>query len=122
MSILIYFKDLFSKFRENDTTSKNVFDHYFFGSKYYLNPTASTKDFSVLLNISSEQLDKISKVYYNCLFETLLNEYRYRYFLDELNNPINSNLTMDSIIKLSGYDDKDEFLEIVKNHKNNINI
>jgi hypothetical protein len=99
-----------------------VFDHYFFGSKYYLNPTASTEDFSVLLNISSEQLDKISKVYYNCLFETLLNEHRYRYFLDELNNPINSNLTMDSIIRLSGYDDKDEFLEIVKNHKNNINI
>jgi hypothetical protein len=122
MSILIYFKDLFSKFRENDAASKNVFDHYFFGSKYYLHPTASKEDFSVLLNISPEQLDKISKVYYNCLFETLLNEYRYRYFLDELNNPINSNLTMDSIIRLSGYDDKDEFLEIVKNHKNNINI
>jgi hypothetical protein len=122
MSLLIYFKDLFSKFRENDSTSKNVFDHYFFDSKYYLNPTASAEDFSVLLNISPDQLDKISKVYYNCLFETLLNEHRYKYFLDELNNPINSNLTMDSIIKLSGYYDKDEFLEIVKNHKNNINI
>jgi hypothetical protein len=44
------------------------------------------------------------------------------YFLDELKNPINSNLTMDSIIKLSGYDDKDNFLEVVKNRAKSHNI
>jgi hypothetical protein len=122
MSVLNFFKDFYVKYRQNDPTSKTVFDHYFFDSKYYLQPTASSEDFSGLLNISPERLDQISKVYYNCLFETLLNEHRYVYFLDELNNPINSNLTMDSIIKLCGYDSKDKFLEVVKNHTNNIHI
>jgi AraC-like DNA-binding protein len=122
MSLIHFFKDFILKFRQNDTTSKSVFDHYFFDSKYYLQPTASIEDFSELINISPDHLNHISKVYYNCLFETLLNEYRYNYFLDELNNPINSNLTMDSVIKLCGYDSKDKFLDVVKNHTNNINI
>ena len=118
MSLLNFFKEYFSKYRQNEPTSKTVFDHYFFESKYYLQPTASSEDFSSLLNISTEQLDHISKIYYNCLFEKLLNEHRYDYFLDELNNPINSNLTMDSIIKHCGYDDKDKFLEVVKKNTN----
>ena len=122
MSLFIFFKDIYLKFRQNDSGRKNVFDHYFFNSKYYLHPTASTEDFSSLLNISPDQLDHISKVYYNCLFETLLNEHRYNYFLDELNNPINANLSMESVIKLCGYDSKDKFLEVVKNHTNNNNI
>ena len=122
MSLTHFFKDFFLKFRQNEPTSKNVFDHYFFDSKYYLHPSASIEDFSSLLNISSDELDCISKVYYNCLFKTLLNEYRYLYFLDELKNPINSNLPMDSIIKLSGYDDKNNFLEVVKNKSNSHNI
>jgi hypothetical protein len=118
MSVLNFFKEFVSKYRQNDSSSKNVFDHYFFDSKYYLQPTASIEDFSNLLNISPDKLDHISKVYYNCVFETLLNEHRYVYFLEELNNPINSNLTMDSIIKLSGYDDKNKFLEVVKKNSN----
>lgn len=122
MSLTHFFKDFFLKFRQNEPTSKNVFDHYFFDSKYYLHPSASIEDFSSLLNISSDELDCISKVYYNCTFKTLLNEYRYLYFLDELKNPINSNLPMDSIIKLSGYDDKNNFLEVVKNKSNSHNI
>ena len=122
MSLTHFFKDFFLKFRQNEPTSKNIFDHYFFDSKYYLHPSASIEDFSSLLNISSDELDCISKVYYNCLFKTLLNEYRYLYFLDELKNPINSNLPMDSIIKLSGYDDKNNFLEVVKNKSNSHNI
>ena len=122
MSLIHFFKDFILKFRQNEPTSKNIFDHYFFDSKYYLHQTASIEDFASLLNISPDQLDCISKVYYNCLFKTLLNEYRYLYFLDELKNPINSNLTIDSIIKLSGYDDKDNFLEVVKNRAKSHNI
>ena len=121
-SLIHFLKSFFFKFRQNDSTSKKVFDHYFFDSKYYLHPTASIEDFSSLLNISPDELDHISKVFYNCLFKTLLNEYRYTYFLNELKNPINSNLPMDSIIKLSGYDDKNNFLEVVKNKSNSPNI
>jgi AraC-like DNA-binding protein len=118
MSVFNFFKNFLSKYRNSDPDYKTVFDHYFFDSKYYLNPTASIEDFSSLLNVSPAHLNHISKVNYNCLFETLLNEHRYVYFLDELNNPINSNLSMDSIIKLCGYDDKDKFLEVVKKNAN----
>jgi hypothetical protein len=122
MTLIHFLKSFFFKFGQNDSTSKKVFDHYFFDSKYYLHPTASIEDFSSLLNISPDELDHISKVFYNCLFKTLLNEYRYTYFLNELKNPINSNLPMDSIIKLSGSDDKNNFLEVVKNKSNSPNI
>ena len=122
MSVFNFFKNFLLKYRNSDPDYKTVFDHYFFDSKYYLNPTASIEDFSSLLNVSPAHLNHISKVNYNCLFETLLNEYRYTYFLNELKNPINSNLPMDSIIKLSGYDDKNNFFEVVKNKSNSPNI
>jgi hypothetical protein len=119
MSLYSFIKNFFSKRHSSNTAdSKSVFDHYFFDSKYYLQPNASIDNFSILLNVSPDQLNRISKVNYNCLFETLLNEHRYIHFLDELNNPINSNLSMDSIIKLCGYDDKDKFHEVVKNNAN----
>ncbi len=115
MSLFSFFKNFFSKRHSSNTAdSKSVFDHYFFDSKYYLHPNASIENFSILLNISPDQLNHISRVYYNCLFEALLNEHRYNYFLDELNNPVNANLSMDSVIKLCGYDSKDKFLEVVK--------
>jgi YesN/AraC family two-component response regulator len=118
MSLIHFFKELFSKYRNSDPDYKTVFDHYFFDSKYYLQPNASIENFSILLNVSPDQLDHISKVNYNCLFETLLNEHRYTHFLDELNNPINSKLSLDSIIKLCGYDNNDQFLEVVKKNTN----
>jgi AraC-like DNA-binding protein len=116
MSVFNYFKDLFLKYRQNDATSKNVFDHYFFDLKYYLHPTASIEDFSKLLNISPDHLNHISKVYYGCLFETLLNEHRYNLFLEELNNPVNAQLTIDSVIKFCGYDNKEQLLDFVKSN------
>jgi hypothetical protein len=119
MSLFSFIKNFFSKrHSSNNADSKSVFDHYFFDSKYYLHPNASIENFSILLNISPDQLNHISRVYYNCLFETLLNEHRYNYFLDELNNPINASLSMDSVIKLCGYDNKDQFLEVVKKNTN----
>jgi hypothetical protein len=62
-------------------------------------------------------LDKISKVNYNCFFETLLNEYRYNHLLNELESPINSNLTIESILKLSGFENNGKFKEFVKSKK-----
>ena len=111
MSLFNFFKDFFTKHRNSNSDFKIVFDHYFFDSKYYLQPNASIEDLSSLLNISPDQLDYISKVNYNCLFEILLNEHRYIYFLEELSNPINSDLTMDSIIKLCGFQDNEKFVQ-----------
>lgn len=87
MSFFYFIKDFISKYLLNDPKNKTLFKYYFFDSKYFCHSTASIEDSSILLNSSSDQLDHISKVYKNFLFETLLNDYRYKYFLDELNNP-----------------------------------
>jgi AraC-like DNA-binding protein len=120
MSVFDFFKDVILKYRQNEPSCKTVFEHYFFDLKYYLHPTASIQDFSKLLNISPNQLNHISKVNYDCLFETLLNEHRYKHFLNELESPINSNLTIESIFKLSGFEDNDKFIDFVKSKNNSV--
>lgn len=117
MSIFYFLKDCISKYLFNGPTSKTVFDHYFFDLKYYLHKDASIGDFSTLLNICPEQLDQISKTFYNSSFETLLNEHRYIHFMNELESPLNSNLSLESIIKLCGYQNNNKFVEYV-NDKN----
>ena len=120
MSLLIYFKDIISKFRSSDAHDKNVFDHYFFDLKYYLHKDASIQDFSLLLNVSSDKLNKIAKENYNLTFPILINEYRYRHCMCELENPVNVNLSVDSIIKLCGYTANDKFVEFVKERHKSI--
>jgi hypothetical protein len=117
MSLIHFFKDFYLKFRQNDPSSKNVFDHYFFDLKYYLHKDASIEDFSILLNVCPEQLDQISRTFYNSSFEILINEHRYIHFMNELESPVNSNLSFDSIIKLCGYENNNKFVEYV-NEKN----
>ena len=114
MSLFNLFKDFFLKYRFNDPTSKTVFDHYFFDSKYYLQKNASAQDFAPVLNIEAERLDKISMSYYGLLFIELINEYRYQHFMQEMKNPFNENLTIESLIKLSGFDNNESFATYVK--------
>ncbi len=119
MSVLNFFKDFYVKYRQNDPTSKTVFDHYFFDSKYYLQPTASSEDFAPVLNIEGEKLDKISMSYYGLSFLELINEYRYQHFMQELKRPFNENLTIDSLIKLSGFDNNESFVKYAKEKQQN---
>jgi hypothetical protein len=119
MSVLNFFKDFYSKYRQNDPNSKTVFDHYFFDSKYYLQPTASSEDFAPVLNIDCEILDKISMSYYGLSFIELINEYRYQHFMQELKRPFNENLTIDSLIKLSGFDNNESFVKYAKEKQQN---
>ena len=114
MSIFYFLKDCISKYRFNDPTSKTVFDHYFFDSKYYLQKNASSEDFAPVLNIEAERLDKISMSYYGLSFIELVNEYRYQHFMQEMKNPFNENLTIESLIKLSGFDNNESFATYVK--------
>lgn len=114
MSLFIFFKNLISRNRLNDPTCKTVFDHYFFDLKYYLHKDASIKDLSNLLNISIQKLDQISIEYYACSCESLINEYRYKHLIAELESPLNSSLTIDSIMKLSGFENNIQFSDFVK--------
>ena len=119
MSLLKFFKEFVSNHRQNDPTSKTVFDHYFFDSKYYLQPTASSEDFAPVLNIEGEILDKITMSYYGLSFIELINENRYQHFMQELKRPFNENLTIDSLIKLSGFDNNESFVKYAKEKQQN---
>ena len=114
MSLFNFFKNFLSKYRNSVPDYKTVFDHYFFDLKYYLRKNASTEDFSSLLEISPEKLDQFSKANYSISFELLLNEHRYIHFMNELENSVNANLSFDSIIKLCGYENNDQFVDFVK--------
>jgi AraC-like DNA-binding protein len=111
MSLIHFFNDFFLKFREDDSTIKNVFDHYFFDLKYFLHKDASIEEFSNLLNISTDNIKKISYTYYNSSFQMLINENRYKHFINELESPVNANLSIDSIIKLCGYENSEKFVD-----------
>lgn len=114
MSLFNFFKDLFAKHRSDEATSESVFDHYFFDLKYYTHKDASIEDLSSLLNISTQKLDQISIENYACSCELLINEYRYKHLIGELESPLNSSLTIDSILKLSGYRNNQKFVDYVE--------
>lgn len=105
---------------------KEILDHYFFENKYYLLPNASEDDFSKLLNITKDKLNSYSKVYYTQSFQHLIDDSRYKHIMAEFQNPINSDLPIESVIKLCGFENNLAFVEYVKEkHENsykNINI
>jgi hypothetical protein len=119
MSPFIFFKNLFTKHRLNDATAEDVFNHYFFDLKYYINKDATNEDLSHLLNISIQKLDQISMEKYDCSFDMLLNEYRYKHLINELESPLNSGLTIDSILKLSGYTSNQKFVDYLESKEAN---
>jgi hypothetical protein len=121
MSLIIYLKVIISKFRSSDAHDKNVFDHYFFDLKYYLNKDASVEHFADLLNSNPEKLDRIANTYYSNAFHLLINVYRYKHFLSEFESPLSANLSIDSIIKLSGFESNENFVAYVKEKQEKIN-
>ena len=114
MSVFKFLKDFISKFRPSDASPKDVFDHYFFDLKYYLHKDASVEHFAHLLNSNSEKINQISFDYYACSCELLINEFRYKHLITELESPLNSCLTIDSILKLSGYANNQKFVDYVE--------
>jgi AraC-like DNA-binding protein len=118
MSLLHFFKNILTKHRFKELAGNMVFDHYFFDLKYYLHTDASTEEFSHLLNMSHEKLDRISNEIYGSTFQLLLNEYRFKHFMEELESPINANLSINSIIKFSGFESDQQLVEFVKKRSN----
>ena len=114
MSLFNLFEGLIGKQSSDTAPVKNVFDHYFFDLKYYLQKDASIKYFSHLLKVRVEKVDEISTIYYMLPFQLLVNEYRYKHFVEEIENPINANLSIETIINLCGFDSNDNFVEYVK--------
>lgn len=105
-------KKLFVNNTKNN--GKEILDHYFFENKYYLLPNASEDDFSKLLNISKDRLKTYSKLYYTQSFQHLIDDSRYKHIMAEFQNPINTDLPIESVIKLCGFENNAAFVEYVK--------
>jgi hypothetical protein len=117
-TFLNLFKSLFSPLHHKSKGMKNIFDHHFFEQKYFLQPSASENDFANRLNISLENLNQISKTFYFRPFSYLIEEHRYQHFMKEFENPINADLPFESIIKLSGFENNDSFIQFVHEKRN----
>jgi hypothetical protein len=114
MSLFNYLKNLFVKDHFDDNTSKNLFDHYFFDLKYYLHKDASVGNFALLLNISIDKVSQISTTYYHFSFQELVNEHRCKQLMFELERPMNAGLSIESIIKLSGFEGNNQYVAYIK--------
>ena len=117
MSVFNFLKDFISKFRPSDANDKDVFDHYFFDLKYYLQKYDSVEHFAQLLNSKPEKINQISFDNYACSCELLISEYRYKQFLEELESPLNSSLTLESLLKISGFENNKQFIDFVQSKK-----
>lgn len=114
--ILYFFKKLYP----NTDNTINVFNHYFFDLKYYLKPLVSDHDFAQLMNITVEKLNSISIHCHSLSFEMLLNETRYKHILEELQNPINADLPIKSIVYTCGFEDNINFLSFMNKKNSNV--
>lgn len=105
------------KFGNKAIRNKVIFDHHFFVNKYYLNKSASLKNIIQILNISEPELENLLQAHYALNFNTLCEMHRFRHFWEEFTNPLNADLSVQSIIELCGFSSNDEFNELLSGHK-----
>ena len=118
MSFLFYIKNyLIRKFSDKETCNKSLFDHHFFTNQYYLHKTASLNGISKILNINQDEVDKIALKHYGSNFHALCDHYKFQHFWSEFNNPLNSDLPVESIINIAGFNSNDEFSKSINKHK-----
>jgi len=105
------------KFGNKAKRNKVIFDHHFFVNKYYLNKSASLSNILQILNISEPELEHILQTHYALNFTTLCEMHRFRHFWEEFTNPLNADLSVQSIIELCGFRSNDEFNDLLSGHK-----
>jgi AraC-like DNA-binding protein len=121
MSFFTYIKGLVTDYILIKPDQKNLFDHHFFDHKYYAHQASSIENFAHLLNISTEEVDQISTNYHGVNFINLINETRCKLLVRELENPVNSNLPIESVIGLCGFEDVKSFSNFFKSKNFSIN-
>lgn len=118
MRIVTYIKKLYFSLFPSKSNLKSRFDHYFFDHKYFLRPSTSDLDFSKLVKLSVDQINQISLMYYSFKFNDLIVKYQYDHILKELENPVNADLPIESVIKSTGFDSSTKFVEFINSNKN----
>lgn len=118
MSILSLIKQGYFNLFPSRLNLKSRFDHYFFDLKYFLRPSASDVDFSILVKLTVDQINKISLMYYSFNFNDLIVRNQYEHILKELENPVNADLPIESVMKSTGFDSNIKFVDFINTNKN----
>jgi AraC-like DNA-binding protein len=114
MSLFTFLRGLLPTQNLKTPALSKLFEYYFFDHKYYLHQHSTTENFANLLNISVEEVDYISTSYHGVNFTALIDQHRYQFLIKELDNPINSNLSIQSVIKLCGFENIQSFYHSIK--------
>jgi len=79
------------------------FVFHFFTNTYYLNSNASTKEFSLILNFSQDELSDFVIKFYRVTFIDLVNKSRIDYFIDLVNSGYYNQLTIEALGQKAGF-------------------
>lgn len=112
-----FFFLLISKFGPKEQRIKVLFEHHFFFNKYYLHKSANKDNLAHILNITNIQLDDLTMKSFDLDFDALIEMYRFQHFWDEFTNPVNANLSIQSIISICGFSSNQEFNNLISGHK-----
>ena len=114
MSLFTFLRGLVPNQNLKTPALSKLFKYYFFDHKYYLHQDSTIENFANLLKISVEEVDHISTSYHGVNFTALIDQHRYQFLIKELENPINSNLSIESVIKLCGFENIQSFYHSIK--------
>jgi AraC-like DNA-binding protein len=90
--------------KNSDLLIKDIdFIQHFFTYFYFTKPDASIENFSMVLNVGSNDLYKYVYYKYNMTFNDLVNKHRVEYFIDIIHNPKYLNFTIDALAKEAGF-------------------
>ena len=90
-----------------------IFQELFFAQYYYLSYGASESDFAGRMGMTQVQLVDYVQNRYGLGFNSLCDKYRVERFVDKIGDPKTENLTINTLIRASGFSNYDSFARAV---------
>ena len=79
------------------------FEKLFFEDHYYLYPNVTPLDFSMISNLTEDQINEYTHLKYGLDFNQLCDQYRVKRFMEKVNSSVSDNLTIGTLVKGSGF-------------------
>ena len=92
---------------------EKLFQELFFMQYYYLSYGACETDFAERMGITHAQLSQYIQNRHNIGFNALCDRYRVEWFVDKIGDPNMENLTINTLIKASGFSNYESFARAV---------
>ena len=90
-----------------------LFYELFFLQYYYLSYGACESDFAARMGITQSQLTDYIEQRFGIGFNALCDRYRVERFVDKIGDPKTENLTINTLIKASGFSEYESFAKAI---------